>query len=125
VFSPNLYVGAQFKILFFSLSLWILFFQTAIKLLGRTVIKLFGPTYWVKESVMCLSWPRGAVKKKFRDTKESMNRESLGTAVGLFNDVQSAAKFTQKKSVSKKTLYSKLWGSGEEPLVTCFKIIRF
>lgn len=54
-----------------------------------------------------------------------MNQESLGTADRLFNDVQSAAKFTQEKSVSKKTVHCKLWGSGEEPIVTCFKMISF
>jgi hypothetical protein len=35
----------------------------ASKLLGQTVIKLFGPNYLINGSVGYFFWPRGAVKK--------------------------------------------------------------
>jgi hypothetical protein len=54
------------KYCFFCLNLCVLFFQTATKFLGQTVLKLFGPEYWINGSVIYFSWSRGAVKKILR-----------------------------------------------------------
>jgi len=51
-----------FKILFFFSNLCVLFFQTATKLSGQIVIKLFGLNYLINGSVRYFFWPRWAVK---------------------------------------------------------------
>jgi len=53
--------AGYFKILF-SLSICALFFQTAAKLLGQTVIKLYGCDYLIKGNISFLFWPRDALK---------------------------------------------------------------
>jgi hypothetical protein len=53
-----------FQNVVFSLNLCVLVFLTATKLLGQTVIKLFGLNYLTKGSVRFYFWPRGAAKKK-------------------------------------------------------------
>ena len=50
----------------FCLNLCVLFFQTATKLSGQIVTKLFGLNYLINGSVRYLYWPRGAVKKLMR-----------------------------------------------------------
>ena len=50
------------KIVFFFFNLFVVFFQTATKLLGQTIIKLFGNNYLINRSVRYIFWPRGAVK---------------------------------------------------------------
>jgi len=39
-----------------------MFFQTAIKLLGQMLTKMFGVNYLINESVRYCFWSRGAVK---------------------------------------------------------------
>ena len=54
------------NIVFFNLIVFFFFFQTATKLLGQIVIKLFEPNYLINGSVRYFFWPRGAIKKLLR-----------------------------------------------------------
>jgi hypothetical protein len=65
-----------FQNVVFSFNLFVLFFQTATKLLGQIVINLFWPNYLIDGSVGYLYWPWGAAKNCW-DTTGAVNRESL------------------------------------------------
>ena len=54
------------KYLVFSFNLCVLFFQTATKLFGQIVSKLFGSKCLLKRSVGYFFWPRGAVQELLR-----------------------------------------------------------
>lgn len=57
---PKLCAAAYFKILFFLINLFVLFFQMATKMLGRIVTKLFGPNYVINGSVRYFPFGLGA-----------------------------------------------------------------
>jgi len=72
-----------FKNIVILFNFYVVFFQTATKLLGQIVIKYFGPNYVIHRSARDLFWPMGTV-----------NRESLEIAA-LLGNVQTVSEPNQ------------------------------